>query len=150
MPLNRETPTPFDHSNVEVVGLFRAPTISSIDTDATADDLPGAGRTVGRLFGSLGSKLEKVVNKRAEQAGLGPKAVADEICRLAGHRQIMIDDGWRGQICLPVAPGRRFNKSEVKALKQLCQKLVRYARFGSLLHRDCDLIGIGHTSLAPR
>ncbi|KLO10309.1 hypothetical protein SCHPADRAFT_907005 [Schizopora paradoxa] len=89
----RDTQSPRAHSNVEVIGLFRALTVSSIDTDATADDLPGAGRTVGRLVGSLGSKLENFMSKRAERAGLGPKAVTDEICRLAGHRHIYLDRG---------------------------------------------------------
>ncbi|KLO10307.1 hypothetical protein SCHPADRAFT_942964 [Schizopora paradoxa] len=129
MPFNRETPSPFLHSNVEVVGLFRAPTVSSIDTDATADDLPGAGRTIGRLLGSLGSKLENFMNKRAERAGLGPKAIANEICRLARHRQICIEEtNSRPRWCLPVAPGRRFNKSETKALRKLSQKLIAHAR----------------------
>ncbi|KLO07309.1 hypothetical protein SCHPADRAFT_655443 [Schizopora paradoxa] len=134
MPFNRhhQTTAPRAHSNVEVIGLFRAPTISSIDTDATIDDQPGAGRTVGRFLSSLGSKLEDVLNKQAERVGLGPKAVADEICRLAGHRQIWITVtdclGSPLEQCLPVPPGRKFNKTETKSLRKLCQKLIEYAR----------------------
>lgn len=143
MPFNRETPTPFVHSNVEVVGLFRAPTISSIDTDATIDDQPGAGRTVGRLFSSLGSKLENSLNKHAEKRGLGPKAIADEICRLAGHRHILVtrvhrrgEHVTKSTHCFPAVPGRRFNNSETRTLRKLCQKLIGHARYGSSVLSD--------------
>ncbi|KLO10300.1 hypothetical protein SCHPADRAFT_525922 [Schizopora paradoxa] len=127
MPFNHEQTSLGVHPNVEVIGVFRAPTVSSIDTDATADDLPGAGRTVGRILGSLGSKLENVINKWAERSGLGPKAIAEKICRLAGHREIWIEER-NFRVCLPVAPGRRFSESQARSVQKSCQKLFGYAR----------------------
>ncbi|KLO04903.1 hypothetical protein SCHPADRAFT_989216 [Schizopora paradoxa] len=122
-------------SNALALTLARNNTVSSIDTNATIDDQPGAGRTVGRFLASLGSDLESVLNKSAERSGSGPKAVADQIRRCAGHRQIWIARVVQGAsevydfgYYLPVAPGRRFNSSETRTLRKLCQKLIGHAR----------------------
>ncbi|KLO10289.1 hypothetical protein SCHPADRAFT_525554 [Schizopora paradoxa] len=131
MPFKRETSSPFTHSNVEVIGVFRAPTISSIDSDATIDDQPGAGRTLGRYIAWLGSKLEKAANSRAERLGLGPKAIANKICCRAGHQEIWIEPSntWRLHWRQLVVPNQRFNESQTKALRKLCRKLIKHASF---------------------
>ncbi|KLO05264.1 hypothetical protein SCHPADRAFT_947058 [Schizopora paradoxa] len=114
-----------DGSNA-LVQLARVDTISTIDSDATIDDQPGAGRTVGRFLGSVGVKLENAMNKKAERAGLGPKAIADEICRICGHREILLNSF--SHVHLPVAPGRKLNESETKMLQKLCRRLIQYGR----------------------
>ncbi|KLO10287.1 hypothetical protein SCHPADRAFT_942953 [Schizopora paradoxa] len=67
----KRSPQAFNHSNVEVVGLTRIDTVSSIASDATTDNQPGAGRTLGVLYGRLGSELESALNRHAERLGVG-------------------------------------------------------------------------------
>ncbi|KLO04074.1 hypothetical protein SCHPADRAFT_897309 [Schizopora paradoxa] len=98
------------HSNIEVIGLSRMETISSIDSDATIDNLPGAGRTIGRFLSWLGSRLEKTMNKRAARLGLGPREVAGEIRQSTGYESVF------------------SSKSETKILRNLCDRLIRLAR----------------------
>ncbi|KLO04403.1 hypothetical protein SCHPADRAFT_989699 [Schizopora paradoxa] len=101
---------------------------STINSDATTDDQPGAGRTVGRFLAWLGSKVERAANEETKRLRIGPKAIADEICRLSRHREIWVKGTLKDSVCLPVAPGRRFNKSETKTLRTLCKKLIEHTR----------------------
>ncbi|KAH8113656.1 hypothetical protein DFH11DRAFT_1510063 [Phellopilus nigrolimitatus] len=47
---------------------------SSISTNATADNLPGPGRTLGNIFMFLGRRLEAAANRFMEKRGYGPEA----------------------------------------------------------------------------
>ncbi len=50
-----------------VLELVRFDTSSSVDTNATAPNLPGPGRNIGLLFDWLGSGLENAINGRPEE-----------------------------------------------------------------------------------
>lgn len=54
----------------------------TFSTNATADNLPGAGRIVGLAYGYGGRHLETYLNKVAEEKlGLGPRTLAVQIKR---------------------------------------------------------------------
>ncbi|KLO10297.1 hypothetical protein SCHPADRAFT_525752 [Schizopora paradoxa] len=109
-------------SSTPTAQLARIDSISSIDSDATIDDQPGAGRTVGLFFSWFGTKIEKALNKRAERYGLGPKAIADEIiCRL-GYSDMVFGIRHKLVSC------RTLSKSEMNSLRKLCKKMINYAR----------------------
>ncbi|KLO07867.1 hypothetical protein SCHPADRAFT_944905 [Schizopora paradoxa] len=54
----------------------------SRNTDSTASNLPGPGRTVGMFFSWLGKKLERQANMYATRKGGGPEALIFRILRL--------------------------------------------------------------------
>ncbi len=99
----------------------------SVDTNATAPNLPGAGRTVGNLLMTLGKGLERLMIRRAQQIGLGPEAVAKDI-HAVYDRMIARTDVYS----LPW-PGSYYNwrpsDAEAKALTKLCKKLLKYSRY---------------------
>ncbi len=68
--------------------LVRTNSIDSIATDATAQNNPGPGRNVGRLFDALGTRIEGLLNRRAGRLKLGPDAVAQKIRNLYQHRDL--------------------------------------------------------------
>ncbi|KLO04596.1 hypothetical protein SCHPADRAFT_947589 [Schizopora paradoxa] len=103
--------------NTPTCNLARIETATSIDSNATADNQPGAGRTVGLFFTWLGLKLEKAFNKGAERLGFGPLAIAGEI-RYQAHTF---------RYCV-VLPDRTLGKSDMKKLRKLCKKLIKYTR----------------------
>ncbi len=102
--------------------LTRSDTISSISTNATAPNLLGPGRTVGLLFDRLGAHVEKFLNIGAHRRGLGPKAVGQEIRRLLRHNETTIVERHSGF-------AYQFTAKEEKALRKLCERLLKYARF---------------------
>lgn len=53
--------------------------ISVSSTNMTADDLPGAGRTLGNFSRFAGGKLEILIGRVAISLGYGPKATAGRI-----------------------------------------------------------------------
>ncbi|KLO10032.1 hypothetical protein SCHPADRAFT_943191 [Schizopora paradoxa] len=97
--------------------------VSSIASDATAPNLPGAGRTVGILLDWLGARLETVLNKRAESLGYGPHAVAEHIRVLCHHADTSIVE--RHGATLPLQFS--LTRTERKRLKTLCKKLLKHA-----------------------
>ena len=107
------------HPIVERFGLTRIPTESSVSTNATIKDQPGAGRTVGLFLNYVGLSLENVLNRRAGRLGLGPKAVADKIRLCIGRSE--------GEIYNPC--NRDFTKAETGAVKRLCKNLIRHAKY---------------------
>lgn len=101
--------------------LVRRDTVSSIDSNATASNLVGPGRTLGLLLDYLGSRFEFVLNRRASRLGLGPEAVANDIRHLRNHHETTI--GARHATLVS-----SLTKSEVKALRKLCKKLISHTR----------------------
>ncbi|KLO14327.1 hypothetical protein SCHPADRAFT_927936 [Schizopora paradoxa] len=89
--------------------------ITTISTDATAPNLPGAGRTVGLALDSLGARLEVYINRQATvYLDVGPEVVAGEIRRLRYTQE--------------ASPTAQLSRAEARRLKRLCERLVRYAR----------------------
>ncbi|KLO08600.1 hypothetical protein SCHPADRAFT_893753 [Schizopora paradoxa] len=98
-----------------------APSSSNgISTNATAPNLPGAGRTVGILLDWLGKGLESFMNKRAIQLNLGPEAVARDILRIRG-------EGEKFVFIRYAVPNAYLTKSLERKLKKLCKSLLKYA-----------------------
>ncbi len=94
----------------------------SIDSNATAPNLPGPGRTVGLLFDWLGTRMERVLSIRALKLGYDPDAVARDIRKLCRHHERRID-------MLHKFPGMGLTSVDKKRLKKLCKKLTECARF---------------------
>ncbi|KLO18486.1 hypothetical protein SCHPADRAFT_936160 [Schizopora paradoxa] len=57
----------------------------SIDSNATAPNLPGPGRIVGLLFDWLGERLEREIRNRVRNIGYDPFKVAQDVRRLCRH-----------------------------------------------------------------
>ncbi len=102
--------------------LSRTNTSSSVSTNATAPNLPGAGRTVGLLLDRLGAHVEKCMNLWADRRGLGPNAVAQEIRRLRRHDETSIVERHAGSVA-------QLSKRDEKTVRKLCKRLLKYARF---------------------
>lgn len=102
---------------------------SSISTNATEPNLPGAGRTLGLLFDSLGRALEQKGSGIAEKWGFGPRAVAVRIQKIR-PRPISYYCFDHQQYCLKghcVTYPRNVSAAEKKKLKKDCRRLVKYA-----------------------
>jgi len=102
--------------------------ISSIDSNATADNLPGPGRTLGLFFAYLGRNLERGMGALAARRGYGPDAVADAIACLRVHHQRTICDMYIAEV---EQSGAVFEGSRRRKLEKKCKKLVRYSLRGS-------------------
>lgn len=108
-------------SSAEILELLR---IDSIDRNATADNLPGPGRNIGRLYDWLGARLERVLSNRKLKLGHNPDAVAHDIRQVCRHDERLVVERHK-------FPGLGLTKFEKKNLKNLCKKLIACARFVS-------------------
>ncbi|KLO18450.1 hypothetical protein SCHPADRAFT_886161 [Schizopora paradoxa] len=67
-----------DSTNNLYTDLSRTNSSTSVDTNATAPNLPGPGRNVGNLYAGLGGRLETVLNSYAARFGRRqPEAAQD-------------------------------------------------------------------------
>ena len=83
--------------------------VCSLSTsNETEDDLPGSGRTLGKLYNFLGQKVESGLSGAAERMGYGPNAIAMRIQRIQENRGLDL---------------RRRRK-----LRANCKRLVCYIR----------------------
>lgn len=73
----------------------------------TTDDLPGPGRLLGKVYVSLGRRLEDGLGRVAVRMGRGPNAVAIKIQKLVEDRSLR--------------PSIRHKKT-----KEKCKSLARY------------------------
>ncbi len=105
----------------DVLDLIRFETKSSIDSNATAPNLPGAGRTVGLLFDWLGARLEKVLNNHASKLGYDPDVVSQNIRQLCRHDERSIVERHK---CSEI----QLTRAERRNLNKLCKKLILCAR----------------------
>lgn len=95
--------------------------IVSIDsTDATVSDIPGPGRTLGKAFTLVGTKIEHSVNKFAKQRKLGPVELTRRI-----ERQRRDENGI-------LRSSTSHDDDELSQLKKDLKKLLRYSR--SVVH----------------
>jgi len=104
------------------ISFIRVDTYSSIDSNATAPNLPGAGRTIGLLLAYLGSGLESFINRLAPRLGLGPQEVGKKLRRLRRHNETSIAER---QLCSNVL----LSEMEKSSVRKLCKKLLKYARY---------------------
>lgn len=111
--------------NETIFPLSRTDTSSSVSTNATASNLPGPGRTVGLLLDWLGAHVEKCMNLWADQSGLGPNAVAQEIRRLRRHDETSVVERHAGSVVQLLGVSER----DEKTVRKLCKKLLKYARY---------------------
>lgn len=87
-------PSASDVDTINITTNSRANPISWLDTEscqtcgdstlrfspnATASDLIGPGRTLGKLFKSAGKKIESSLGRIAERAGYGPRQISYQI-----------------------------------------------------------------------
>ena len=83
--------------------------VCSLSTsNETEDDLPGPGRTLGKLYNFLGQKVENGLSKAAESMGYGPNIIALRIQRIQEN------------------PGLDLRRR--RKLRANCRRLARYVR----------------------
>lgn len=58
---------------------------STMSTNMTMSNLPGPGRTLGKLYSSAGRSLEKSFGRLAHAAGYGPFAASQRLVALCGQ-----------------------------------------------------------------
>ncbi|KLO11882.1 hypothetical protein SCHPADRAFT_891251 [Schizopora paradoxa] len=117
--------------------LISTESLSSIDSNATAPNLEGAGRTVGLLYDFLGAMLEDFLNRVAQRRGGGPEAIASCIRNLAIDYYQERVANFRERQNLNVrhrftSLSRSLTKEEVKSLNKLCKKLFKLTRSPNL------------------
>lgn len=100
---------------------FRLVRSDTVDTNATAPNLPGPGRTLGLMLDMLGKRLESSLNKRAVKRGLGPESVARNIRLFRRHHEMSISERYS-------AASEEISSKEKKRLTKRCKILLRYAR----------------------
>lgn len=99
------------------VQLFRIDTIDTIASDATAPNLPGPGRNLGRLYDAVGERIEHLLNSRAGRLKLGPDALAEAIRCLRRYEE----GAWGRQLAAPT-------DKEYDTLKKPCQRLLKHCK----------------------
>lgn len=100
----------------------------SIDASSmqTASDNPGAGRTLGTLYSSLGKPVERALNSMAERLGLGPCAT---VVRIRGIRPLQKRVSSVDQHRTSLVAEPELSRNERQQLKKYCRRLVRYSRY---------------------
>ena len=100
------------HNNTgEVYPQYQWELIHEHSSAETASNLPGAGRTMGKLFSLLGAALERRIYWSADKLGFGP---------LALRRKLIPDEDF--------SPIWEFNRMSAKQQKTFIAKLMTYAR----------------------
>ncbi|THH06233.1 hypothetical protein EW145_g4225 [Phellinidium pouzarii] len=103
---------PLDNTDWESVYTY-----SSISTNATADNLPGPGRTLDLFYNFAGRLLERRLNTVAEELGYGPRATAQ---RIQTRRAILASAKY--ETALPMTVVKRKNEK----IEKDCRKLIKY------------------------
>lgn len=96
---------------------------SVISTNATESDLPGPGRTLGRLYNALGRHLEFFLNYLAERRGLGPAAVTDEMLIRDKRLQEHADE-----LDVPTSCQKYYSAGEAIKQRKDMMKLIKYTK----------------------
>lgn len=116
------TGNPPDHASNPYTKFVRAPSVSSIDTNATAPNLIGAGRTLGRFLDWLGVGLESGLNRVAGRMKFGPVAVAKKVRRARRHDETSIAIRYATR-------SNELGRSERQRLLKICVKLLGYTQY---------------------
>ena len=108
----------------------------SVSTNATEDNIPGAGRTIGLAYGYAGGKLEKKISQVSEKLGYGPRATALKIERIMLINHDDLYSSMNININLNIDRHPRFfftpSSSEGDKLTKYCNRLLNYIRCASL------------------
>lgn len=102
-----------------------AESTDSVDTNATADNLPGPGRNLGRLYVLLGNKFTNALGRFLARHGHGPNAAVEVITRIRQHAKRDIRDMYTAYA---MQGGSVPTEAEQMQLEKTCKKLVRYSR----------------------
>lgn len=89
-------------------------------TNRTESDLPGPGRLLGKLYSSLGRRLERGINAIAVRRGYGPLSAAERFRSKYGRRGDVRDE--------TSVKGAQDRKD--------CKKLIRYTKYSMFLFRQ--------------
>ncbi|KLO05751.1 hypothetical protein SCHPADRAFT_946646 [Schizopora paradoxa] len=108
------------HPTKHFESLSRADTHTSVASDATAPNLPGAGRTLGLFLFALGARIEARMNRHAARLQLGPEAVAQKIRIHRRHDELSVPERYTSSAGFASERDRRV-------LQKLCKKLVNYS-----------------------
>lgn len=128
---SRSTTVP---SGVVAIGSVHSDSRSSISTNATAPNLPGAGRMVGLFYDAAGRVLEMNLNKFARRIGLGPQAVATRIINRVGRASCEICR--TNALCYCTRPESSLS-AERRRFEHDCRLLLRYATAYVTTFRRC-------------
>ncbi|KAH8116577.1 hypothetical protein DFH11DRAFT_1219467 [Phellopilus nigrolimitatus] len=109
----------------------------SVSTNATDDNLPGAGRTLGLLYSFAGQHLEMQLGRLAERLGRGPRATALRIQKNSG---IVTSTS-------VLSPPLSMVKFRTKKIEKDCKLLLKYVGSNALSTRGQALDRIIDLSL---
>jgi hypothetical protein len=118
---------------------FEVTPISRIDTTETADNLPGPGRGLDKVYQALGRKLERGMGIAAEKAGFGPEGTERKIKRAAEFIEFPVDVRVKraGQKRIGATASKRLVKLRLavaeKAAMRGCDDLTKYSRCAGCL-----------------
>ncbi|KAI5117844.1 hypothetical protein M0805_008116 [Coniferiporia weirii] len=89
--------------------------VLSISTNATADNLPGPGRTLGLLYGFAGAAFESRAGTVAAALGFGPSATALRITKVVVHHAKFEDTP-------------TLDPEQRKAIEKRCRRMLGYVQ----------------------
>ena len=101
----------------ESAPLSRTTTISSVNTNATADNLPGPGRLLGNAYSFLGGYLVHEIEHISAELGNGPQNVALRIAERDNACKVQ-ENG----VCRWI-----YNSEADRAQKKDLERLINYA-----------------------
>ncbi|THG98318.1 hypothetical protein EW145_g7446 [Phellinidium pouzarii] len=96
---------------------------STLSSNMTADNLPGAGRILGNVYSFLGRYLKSMAGRAAERLGYGPRVTAIRIQK----RHKVIRDASRGHLSWTSCSPEEI-KAKVKKVENDCKLILKYVR----------------------
>ena len=109
------------HHNSRLALSCRQDSYITADSD-TSLDLPGPGRTLGKLYRYLGGGLEHLINYVTKSMGRTPTAVKNQIMRIASKLEGSVNGGYS-----------ELTKADEASLSKSIQLLLKMARYTSRL-----------------
>ncbi len=116
---------PFEFVNPAERRVYEA-SVSTLSTTATASNLPGAGRTLGLLYDSVGTRVGIRISRLAVRNGYGPK---ETFAQIQGELQTAEDEEGR-LVNTPLDDILRK-----KSVEKLMKRLIGYTKCVYSFHR---------------
>lgn len=91
----------------------------------TDSDIPGPGRTLGKVYVALGCRLELFLNRLAERRRLGPAGVA---FRIRDRLTTALKRGGRGGGQIKSGSVLRYTEGEKAEQRKDMKKLLNYVK----------------------